>query len=782
MGVLDGFMSAWSNARHTFGQGVPPPGEEYDGSARLRQMQATVESARPGSAWSGSAATAYDAVNTDHGKVFDKLATLDQRLGAKVAQSAQVVGAGRQNLDAVRQWVLDAAASVPPGKNREQLLMPIVARGLGQVTDIVTKANGELSTIGGEVRTIAARYHTLGNQKFAQQQGDDGGPQGAWDPDEKKDEEDTRKGIEDGTDQGHDDGESLVDGKLTPEASARLHDATTLTPQEKAALDGGNLAIPPERMAYLNGLSHSLDDESPAEIKAILAQLPPEDAKAVANALHLVGSEGVKTSPVDPSLRPGDEGYVPPAGGKENLPKNIQEIFDAELKTPPVPTQITLPDGRTGIEYPDPEHPYRYLDEYRDIAAISQHGDPALQRGSALNEGMLAESRELLEDYHGDLPPGASQSDYWVKNSFDPAVQDMLAAAGHDPVAVHDAFTGVDGTSPNNDFIGDVLKHEWTDDGRAAGSLFPDPVDTSVRSGQTMHAFDDYAGKHYQDLLNISGKESLGQINPALTQALAHANIPYIDDMVQANRDGTHGFGSLDPDNKDMPVTRGLFAVIDSDPTANKDFGVAATDAWKGYISDYSKSVVAEGGVPAAGALQAAGYLQRMMDQGEFLNQYDQTGDQEAAATKAMESRARWYDLAHDVGSFIPELDSAISLYDKMPGDPLREMFVGPAPNETEPALSRRDPNDVMHLVASYAVAQGAGDLNVLGDQVKYGTWWGDPWLEPLDGDVSVSNVSAYLSGLAHGNDMGWNMYDSAYGDGLEIPDDELENLWKKGS
>jgi hypothetical protein len=29
---------------------------------------------------------------------------------------------------------------------------------------------------------------------------------------------------------------------------------------------------------------------------------------------------------------------------------------------------------------------------------------------------------------------------------------------------------------------------------------------------------------------------------------------------------------------------------------------------------------------------------------------------------------------------------------------------------------------------------------------------------------------------------MGWNMYDSAYGDGLEIPDDELENLWKKGS
>jgi hypothetical protein len=209
VGVLDGFMSAWSNARNTFGQGVPPSGEQYDNSAQLRQMQATVESAAPGSAWSGSAATAYDAVNTDHGKVFDKLAALDQRLSAKVTQSAQVVGIGRQNLDAVRQWVLDAADSVPPGKNREQLLMPIVAKALGQVTDIITKANGELSTIGGEVRTIAGEYQTLGNQKFAPRQGEDGGPQGAWGPDD-----DEKKGIEDGTDQGHGDGLEIPDDGL----------------------------------------------------------------------------------------------------------------------------------------------------------------------------------------------------------------------------------------------------------------------------------------------------------------------------------------------------------------------------------------------------------------------------------------------------------------------------------------------------------------------------------------------------------------------------------------
>ena len=63
MGVLDGFMSTWSNARNTFGQGTPPTGEQYDKSAPLRGLQADVKSAAPGAHWSGSAAAAYDTVN-----------------------------------------------------------------------------------------------------------------------------------------------------------------------------------------------------------------------------------------------------------------------------------------------------------------------------------------------------------------------------------------------------------------------------------------------------------------------------------------------------------------------------------------------------------------------------------------------------------------------------------------------------------------------------------------------------------------------------------------------
>jgi EspA/EspE family len=166
VGVLDAFLSTWSTARETFGQGVPHTGERFDQSGTLRQLQTTVESAAPRSRWTGTAAAAYDAANQDHGKVFARLAALDQRLAAQVDASAQVVTSGRQDLDAVRKWVLDAANSVPAGKNREQLLMPIVAKGLGQLSQIVTKSNGDLAAIGGQIRTLGGEYQALGDQKF----------------------------------------------------------------------------------------------------------------------------------------------------------------------------------------------------------------------------------------------------------------------------------------------------------------------------------------------------------------------------------------------------------------------------------------------------------------------------------------------------------------------------------------------------------------------------------------------------------------------------------------
>jgi hypothetical protein len=46
VGVLDAFMATWSNARETFGEGVPQTGERFDQSGPLNQLKTTVESAQ----------------------------------------------------------------------------------------------------------------------------------------------------------------------------------------------------------------------------------------------------------------------------------------------------------------------------------------------------------------------------------------------------------------------------------------------------------------------------------------------------------------------------------------------------------------------------------------------------------------------------------------------------------------------------------------------------------------------------------------------------------------
>lgn len=794
MGALEGFLSTWDKARQTFGAGVPQSGEQFDQSAQLQQLQSTVQTAAPGSAWSGTAANAYGEVNKEHARVLGELAALDRRLANHVTESANVVATGRQNLDNLRQWVVDAAASVPPGKNREQLILPIVQKGLGELSGIVSTSNSELNRVAGDITKLGNEWDALQDQKF--------GGAGKEDKPEQRDDEvqlvsdeealggdgateenandRLKREIDEGTNLGSNDGASLADGQLTPEESQRLKDAASLSADEKADLNNGSLTIPPHQMAYLNGLSSSLDGKSPAEIKSILAKLPPSEAQAVSNALHIVGSDKVHTEGASTTLKPGEHGYVPLNGGKDNLPQSIQSIFDAPLIDSQLPEQKTLPDGRIVIDTFDPNKPYNYLDEYRDIAAIAEYGDPSLQRGSALNDGLLAESRELLENFESkDWPTFGSTG--WAHENLDPALQDMLSAASQDPIAVHEALAGAGGTSPNNEFIGDLLKHDWADDGLAAGTLFPDAADTSERAGQVMHAVDMYTGQNYQELLNIHDKQSLGQINPALTQALAQANIPYIDDMFNANVDDTKGFESLDGLNKqggnaNMDVTRGLFAVIDSDPVANKNFNGAATDLWKGYVSQYSDSLV-NGRAPDAGALQAAGYLQRMMDQGEFLNQYDQTGDKQAAATAAQQSRALWYDTIHDGVGLFPKVGDVISVYDALPGDPLRDFFVGAPPNQDYPNLPAKNINEVIHLATAYAAAKGAGDLAILDQYMSDGV------LDPFNNNAGATTaMTTYLSALANGNDMGFNLYTSAYGTGLTISDDELEELKNAGS
>jgi hypothetical protein len=161
VGVLDAFLSTWSHARATFGEGTPHDGAGLDNSARLESIRGEVEAAAPGSNWTGSGADSYTDENSRQASVLGAMAGLDRGLAAEVDRSAAVVAAGRRDLDAVRQWVVDAAATVPRTPAGEQMLWPVVSKGAGDVAEIIQRSHADLAAIAARMRRIGAEYDEL---------------------------------------------------------------------------------------------------------------------------------------------------------------------------------------------------------------------------------------------------------------------------------------------------------------------------------------------------------------------------------------------------------------------------------------------------------------------------------------------------------------------------------------------------------------------------------------------------------------------------------------------
>ena len=160
MSALDAFLSTWDRARTTFGEGTPHGGDAVDRSAQLRALQGDVQAAAP-TDWTGSAADTYAEANQRQGRAIGAMADIDSRLRAEVDRSADVVSAGRRELDAVRQWVVDAAATVPRTALGDQMLWPVVSKGAGDVAEIVQRSNGELNAIAERIQKLGGEYDAL---------------------------------------------------------------------------------------------------------------------------------------------------------------------------------------------------------------------------------------------------------------------------------------------------------------------------------------------------------------------------------------------------------------------------------------------------------------------------------------------------------------------------------------------------------------------------------------------------------------------------------------------
>jgi hypothetical protein len=520
--------------------------------------------------------------------------------------------------------------------------------------------------------------------------------------------------------------ELLQNGTLGPEAHARLSAATALTPDQQAALERGDLVLPHDQLAYLSALSRGLDGKTTDQLRDLT--LKPGGDRLV-DAMRLATNVHISSTP--------DASGARMRAGLANAPSALRGVLnDPTLRVDKSQWEFLVAKGDEGF---DPRVLFTHWDGLKDMAVILGQGNPALMRGSELDSGLLGKSGEALRWMNTGVWSGEAKD---FAHDMTGDIQTMLAAPGRDPMAVHDLVapvTGADGSRGiNNDFLHDVLTHQWTDGGAAASNMLTgvpavaqmtDPADPTQqviagRAGETVHAFDRYAATHRDELLNIPGtdKLSLGQLSPDLTRALASANAPYIDDMMNNKLDTTAGFQPLDDIINDPRIdnTRNLFGVLDTDSVAAHTLNTAAYGDINAYQQSFADAIK-NGTDPQFFDLKSSGALRGVIDMGANIAANDTISDANDAAKAAYANRQLWFDAA----KHLPGFGEFVDRFNEIPGagDELKDMFIGPAPVPIDPAQAPVVNTDyIKHSIAERLVTLNAGDAGVFGNLVDPAT------------------------------------------------------------
>ncbi|CAN5500883.1 hypothetical protein BH09ACT8_BH09ACT8_15870 [soil metagenome] len=578
-------------------------------------------------------------------------------------------------------------------------------------------------------------------------------------------------------------------GSLTDQQRQRLTEATTLSPEQLDALQRGDLVLPPDQLGYLIGVSQSLGGKTPTQVAELMSKIGPDGGK-LADALHLASNPYI-SSRVPGQGKPGSVGYMPERGGKFALPTGLTnaKVMD-ELFSPP-----GLPTGQPGGGMPHPQMPPMASQELSALANIAGQGSGALHMGSGLDALVLDKAHALVTaSNHQALPMGPAGAELdrtiWAKNSVDPTLQHMLDAVHGDSLVVHDAATGaaVDGLSAapgrGQQFLADMFNHDYTDGGKSVGGLFENiegqavvhdsnnatEVALAERAGQTAHSL--AAQLADPKLLNLNAVgDSLGQMNPNLTQSLSHAMSHYIPDMMDNRLEDTRGFGLLDSResviNGSMPETKNLFAVLNSDPTASGYINKAAEDYTKLWQHELSQTIADAGGDPTKIDWKDAtkiGEMYGVRDHANLVEVNDRIHDGNAAAQAAWERKKSWIDGLDGIGSSVP----VAGQYASTAAYALDQMFVGESP--TDLPFQQGVPRaslPMQYAIAAELYNSGVGNTGQLGQYASPDGAGLQQYSDIVNTDAArnlENDVQAYLDSADFGDlDPLWTKYNEGY-------------------
>jgi hypothetical protein len=340
-------------------------------------------------------------------------------------------------------------------------------------------------------------------------------------------------------------------------------------------------------------------------------------------------------------------------------------------------------------------------------------------------------------------------------------------------MVIHDAVTGANG----NAFLDDLTKHQWQDDGLAAGGLFDWVAedaqnDPTGRAASTAHALADYTADHQKSLLNIPGadNQSLGQVNPELTRDMSRAFAPYLDDMVGNNLDNTNGgfFPPLDGGEGQATNTRALMSVMYTDLEASETMYRQTGLNVEGYVQNAANSLIDGDPTSNNSAMLAAGKLQSALDLASFDEAYDRTQNEQQAVQHSYSRRADLFDSLSGLASNTPLAGIAVDQLSPY----MKDVLVGPPPpsDSTAPTAPPRSDFPVQVKMAEALLQNQVGDpqirqwlLDRIGDDGHLGV---PPPSNATERGLFYDNITSYFEDIRGANTMMdeyWKSYSNFY-------------------
>ncbi|MEY1675635.1 MULTISPECIES: TPR repeat region-containing protein [Gordonia] len=421
--------------------------------------------------------------------------------------------------------------------------------------------------------------------------------------------------------------QAIMSGTATREQKDRFFSATSLTPEQRAALARGDFAvIPKEQFDYLKAIytpnwgggpeGHPLslgalvsfgDKHTGAERETL--------KQSLADGVYMLGNRNLRTGQTDSNVFAEIWGTQAPfvTGGMSQLPAPIR---DALTESAASKGRLTVPDSGAHSGGHRSVTDLKTFDDLKSVMDILEHrsvdpaggvyGSESVQLGSDVDRALIARASEIAgagaTEYASN--PGLLDHNLVGKGEVESLLVHMLGVAGSDHIAVHDAVMSATGnpsssTMPTTfDMDGtersfkdaEALKHlltfDWTDEAGhesdGINKLFnwmpgaayapdgssPEAILESQRAGNISTALTQYFGDNKDALIDIGDrKPALGELNPELTRTLASAIGSHTAVLAGADPQLFHTHGVSEVDASDLKST---FEILNSDAAAGR--------------------------------------------------------------------------------------------------------------------------------------------------------------------------------------------------------------------